>query len=65
MRIEVRKPRRHNAPGVHQREGAEMNATHEDGLGVVFDGDPRGTTVKVRVPSGKTDDWGQTGICVP
>lgn len=31
----------------------------------VFGGDPRGATVKLRVPSGKTNDWGQEGICVP
>lgn len=31
----------------------------------IFQGDPRGATVKIRVPSGKTGDWGQTGICVP
>jgi len=31
----------------------------------VFSGDPRGVTVKVQVPSGKTDDWGKEGICVP
>lgn len=31
----------------------------------VFSGDPRGACVKIRVPSGKTDDWGQTGMCVP
>jgi hypothetical protein len=31
----------------------------------VFSGDPRGAVVKLRVPSGKTDDWGQIGVCVP
>jgi len=31
----------------------------------VFSGGPRGACVKIRVPSGATDDWGQTGICVP
>jgi len=31
----------------------------------VFQRDPRGATVKLVVPSGKMDDWGQTGICVP
>lgn len=36
-------------------------------FGVVpdFQGDPRGACVKLRVPSGRTDDWGQTGLCVP
>lgn len=28
-------------------------------------GDPRGACVKLRVPSGKTDDGGKIGICVP
>ena len=30
-----------------------------------FQGDPRGHTIKLVVPSGNTDDWGRTGICVP
>ncbi len=30
-----------------------------------FQGDPRGACVKLVVPSGRTDDWGKTGICVP
>jgi len=25
-----------------------------------FQGDPRGATLKIKVPSGKTNDWGQT-----
>lgn len=35
------------------------------GVTPVFQGDPRGAVVKLRVPSGRTDDWGQTGLCVP
>lgn len=31
----------------------------------VCSGDPRGATVKIQVPSGRTNDWGGTGICVP
>lgn len=31
----------------------------------VFQGDPRGSCVKIAVPSGKYDDWGKEGICVP
>ena len=31
----------------------------------VFQGDPRGATIKVKVPNGFTNDWGQVGICVP
>ena len=34
-------------------------------VSAVFDGDPRGACVKLRVPSGRTDDSGQIGICVP
>ncbi len=30
-----------------------------------FSGDPRGHTLKLKTPSGYTDDWGQTGLCVP
>lgn len=35
------------------------------GCGVVFSGDPRGSTVKLVMPDGHTDDWGQEGLCVP
>ena len=31
----------------------------------VFGGDPRGACVKLAVPSGRTDDGGQIGMCVP
>lgn len=34
-------------------------------LGWVLSGDPRGCTVKLTVPSGRTNDWGREGICVP
>jgi hypothetical protein len=30
-----------------------------------FGGDPRGCVVKIVVPDGHTNDWGQEGICVP
>jgi len=43
----------------------EMQLGVDPGFGVVFCGDPRGACVKIKVPSGRTDDWGQTGICVP
>lgn len=33
--------------------------------GVKFSGDPRGYTVKIVLPSGKTNNWGQEGYCVP
>lgn len=31
----------------------------------VFGGDPRGHTIKLKMPSGFTDDWGKEGLCVP
>lgn len=35
------------------------------GITPIFNGDPRGCVVKLKVPSGKTNDWGREGICVP
>jgi len=35
------------------------------GLEPVFSGDPRGAVLKLKVPSGRTNDWGSSGICVP
>lgn len=35
------------------------------GVVPLYGGDPRGACVKLKVPSGRTDDWGQTGLCVP
>jgi hypothetical protein len=35
------------------------------GCEVILQGDPRGSTVKIRVPDGFTNDWGREGICVP
>mgnify|MGYP001568317369 CR=1 FL=1 len=31
----------------------------------IFQGDPRGAVLKLQAPSGKTNDWGKVGICVP
>ena len=31
----------------------------------IFGGDPRGATIKLKLPSGRYNDWGGTGICVP
>lgn len=31
----------------------------------IFEGDPRGCDVLVKVPTGYTDDWGHSGVCVP
>ena len=30
-----------------------------------FSGDPRGAVLKLQVPSGRTNDWGREGVCVP
>lgn len=55
----------------HQSASIHHATTHEGwkieaaGVSPIFNGDPRGATVKLSVPSGKTDDWGQVGICVP
>ena len=35
------------------------------GYKAVFSGDPRGCVFKIQVPSGRTNDWGKEGICVP
>ena len=35
------------------------------GASVTSHGDPRGCVVKLRVKSGRTNDMGQEGICVP
>lgn len=32
------------------------------GLEPVFGGDPRGAVLLIKVPSGKTNDWGQRGL---
>lgn len=34
-------------------------------LAFKLQGDPRGATVKIVVPSGRTNDWGKEGIIVP
>ena len=35
------------------------------GITPIFSGDPRGCTVKLKMPSGATNDFGHTGVCVP
>ena len=44
---------------------AELSKLASASFVAVFSGDPRGHTVKIRVPSGRTDDWGSVGLCVP
>lgn len=41
------------------------NVCAATGCEAIFSGDPRGACVKLKVPSGRTDDWAKTGICVP
>lgn len=46
-----------------ERKVTELCA--EWGCKPVFQGDPRGNTLKIQVPDGYTNDWGKEGICVP
>jgi hypothetical protein len=46
----------------------DLPATDDGPFGVVFQGDPRGCTVKITAPgewSSLYDDWGNEGVCVP
>lgn len=53
----------------HVRDGRATTAIRlalePYGVTPIFSGDPRGACVKLQLPSGRTDDWGQTGLCVP
>lgn len=31
----------------------------------IFQGDPRGNTIKIQMSDGFTNDWGNDGVCVP
>lgn len=46
-------------------EAAVVATAQRLGCGVVFQGDPRGATIKLVLPSGYTDDWAREGLCVP
>lgn len=46
-----------------ERRVSALCAAH--GLVPVFNGDPRGAVLKLKVPSGVTNDWGREGVCVP
>lgn len=35
------------------------------GIDVEFQRDPRGAAIKLKLPSGRTNDWGGEGYCVP
>lgn len=64
---------RHWAPNTVTRLGCQdcqaeakiRQALFGTGVEPIFGGDPRGAVVKLRVPSGATNDWGREGICVP
>jgi hypothetical protein len=57
-------------PRIAVREMNARNRIHgilrdHAGFEAVFQGDPRGACVLLHVPSGRTDDWGRSGMCVP
>lgn len=46
-----------------ERRVRALCTTH--GLTPIFSGDPRGAVLKLKVPSGRTNDGGREGVCVP
>ena len=53
---------------IRKEENIQMNiiaivAPHD--CSAHFGGDPRGCVVKLQVPDGYTNDWGNEGICIP
>lgn len=56
-------------PRINVREAAIKRRVRalctQHNLVPVFNGDPRGAVLKVKVPSGVTNDWGREGVCVP
>lgn len=58
------KPKRKGCPSC--RAAARVRrALQPYGMEPIIGGDPRGCTLKLKVPSGRTDDWGREGLCVP
>lgn len=51
--------------GQIERRIRAIVASMGEGFGVVVSGDPRGCCVRLVLPSGKTNDWGREGWCVP
>ena len=47
------------------RTSALVKANLPMGYTAVIGGDPRGCVLKIKVPSGRTNDWSREGICVP
>lgn len=50
---------------IEARVKAVLARQHRPEWEAIFNGDPRGAVLKVKVPSGRTDDWGREGVCVP
>lgn len=48
-----------------RKERAVIELCKPFGIGVDFQRDPRGASVKLKLPSGRTNDWGREGYCVP
>lgn len=46
-------------------KGRDWRAEELPAFAPVFNGDPRGAVLKIRVPSGYSDSWGGEGVCVP
>lgn len=44
---------------------ARLPLVNDKPITIKYGGDPRGATVKLIMPDGRNDDWGQEGICVP
>jgi len=48
-----------------QAEARVRKICEKHNLTPVFNGDPRGCVLMVKLPSGKTNDWNREGYCVP
>ena len=48
-----------------RKEKAVAKLMKPYGIDCVFNGDPRGAPIKLKLPTGKTNDWGGEGYCVP
>lgn len=48
-----------------QTEARVLALCAKHGLTPIFNGDPRGAVLKIKVPSGRTNDGGREGVCVP
>lgn len=51
--------------GLEWLPGHECTEVEDAPCVPLFQNDPRGAVLKIRVPDGFTDDWGREGICVP